>query len=415
MVRVYRLHDGCKEAPPLERPPLELAEVLRRNYDACAARFRLTPEQHATARALMRCRTAALGAHVCHCRACGHDELSYNSCLNRHCPKCQGAAQAQWIAQREARVLATHYFHVVFTLPEALRAVALANPKPVYALLLRAAATTLLALGADPKRLGAELGVTAVLHTWTRDLRLHPHVHCIVTGGGLSADGSRWVSARSEHLFPGRVLAALFRGKLLAGLEELRTAGALRLEGACAELAHPVAWADVKDRLYRTRWVVYAKRPFAGPQQVIRYLGRYTHRVALSNSRLVAFEPDDRVRFRTRGRHETTLPGVELVRRFLLHVLPKRFVKIRHFGLMASAHVPTRLARARELLTPKVAETTPEASEGEASALTLGAPLPPLWALRCPACGSTDLIHVFSAPRLARGPPAVAQVGAVHA
>lgn len=406
MPRVYRLHDGC--AAPRERPPLELADLLRRYYEPCAARYRLTPEQHAVARALMGCRTAALGGHLCRCRQCGHDELAYNSCRNRHCPKCQGGAQLQWIAQREARVLATHYFHVVFTLPEVLRPLALANPEAVYALLLRSAATTLLALGRDPQRLGAELGVTVVLHTWTRDLRHHPHVHCIVTGGGLSADGSRWVPARSHHLFAGRVMAALFRGKLLAGLEALRQAGQLKLGGACAELAHPVAWADVKDRLYRTRWVVYAKRPFAGPQQVIRYLGRYTHRVALSNSRLVAALPDGRVRFRTRGTKETTLPGVELVRRFLLHVLPKGFVKIRHFGLMASVHVPTRLARARELLPQ------PPPSADAASPVGALAPQPPSWAPRCPACGSTDLVYVFAAPRHARAPPQLARGGAVH-
>jgi len=227
-----------------------------------------------------------------------------------------------------------------------------------------------------------------VLQTGSRDLQLHPHVHCIVTGGGLVADGSRWLSARSQYLFPARVMAALFRGKLLDGLERLRQERRLRLDGPAVDLSHPVAWADFKDRLYRANWVVYAKRPFGGPDQVIRYLGRYTHRVAISNSRLVALD-GDRVRFRTRGEHVATLPGPTFVGRFLLHVLPKGFVKIRHFGLMASVNVPTRLARARDLLAPRPTDSS-AAPSAAAPDLTS-----PGWQPRCPACGSTDLVYLF--------------------
>lgn len=416
MTTACQAHGAPLRAPA---PALELADVLARFFDACAEVHPLTPEQRRAARDIRRCRTAELGGHLAYCGGCGHEWPAYNSCRNRHCPKCQGAAQLAWIRARLLRLLDTPYFHVVFTVPQALRALALANRKAVYELLLSAAAETLLALGRDPRHLGGELGVTAVLHTWARDLQLHPHVHCIVTGGALSADGTCWLPARGRYLFPGRVMAALFRGKMLAGLEALRQKGRLRFVGHAAELAHPVAWADFKDRLYRTRWVVHAKRPFAGPAQIITYLGLYTHRVAISSSRLVAIE-GERVRFRTRGQNETSLPGREFVRRFLLHVLPKGFRKIRHYGLHAPVRVRTRLARAQALLAPKPAPLAADTDDTDAFPL-----LPPYWQPRCPACGSTLICHTGlpmpdatpTVPAGARAPPAGPQlaVGASHA
>ncbi len=256
---------------------------------------------------------------------------------NRHCPRCQWGAQQRWIAGRLERVLDTHYFHVVFTLPSELRALAMSSPREIYGLLFRAASRTLLELGRDPKWLGAELGLTMVLHTWTRDLRLHPHVHCLVTGGGLSDDG-QWIAARQTFFAPVQVIGALFRGKFLAGLKSLRRRGLLRLEGPASDFAEPDVWAEVLTRLYASNWVVYAKRPMAGAEQVVTYLGRYTHRVAISNSRLLDVT-DERVVFRTRGDKTASLSVADFVSRFLLHVLPRRFVKIRHYGLFAAASV----------------------------------------------------------------------------
>jgi hypothetical protein len=249
-----------------------------------------------------------------------------------------------------AYVLPTHYFHVVFTLPHELVALALRNRKTIFDLLFSAASRTLLELGKDEQHLGAQLGVTAVLHTWTRDLRFHPHVHCIVTGGGLAPQGDRWISSHQKYLFPVRVLSALFRGKFLDGLARAYARGELDLGGACAELANPDAFGQLKDTLYRKDWVVYAKRPFAGPEQVFKYLGQYTHRVGISNHRLVAFD-EHGVCFRTKNGKQITVAPTEFIRRFLLHVLPDGFAKIRHYGLHASSNVRTKLAEARRHLT----------------------------------------------------------------
>jgi hypothetical protein len=246
-------------------------------------------------------------------------------------------------------VLPTHYFHVVFTLPHEIGPLALRNRKTIFSLLFSAAARTLLELGQDEQRLGAQLGVTAVLHTWTRDLRFHPHVHCIVTGGGLAPQGDRWIASRQKYLFPVRVLSALFRGKFLDGLARAYECGELDLGGACAGLANPEDFARLKDTLYRKNWVVYAKRPFAGPEQVFKYLGQYTHRVGLSNHRLVSFDKHG-VGFRTKNGKQVTVAPAEFIRRFLLHVLPNGFVKIRHYGLLASSNVHTKLAEARRHL-----------------------------------------------------------------
>lgn len=346
----------------------------------------LSPDQHAVLRAVARCRTAALGGHVDVCDACGHSAIAYNSCRNRHCPKCQALSQARWINRRMERVLPTHAFHVVFTIPSELHRLALVNREALFDILFAAAAESLLELGRDRRWLGAELGITSVLHTWTRDLRFHPHVHCVVSGGGLSPDGTEWIAARPDFLFPVRVLGALFRGKFLARLARLYDRGALRLDGPAAALADRKRFARVTDTLHRTRWVVYAKRPFGGPEQVFRYLGRYTHRVGLSNRRLVSL--DDRgVTFRTHGEQTVTVAADEFLRRFLMHVLPKGYVKIRHHGLMAAGNVTTRLVAARRLLERAPAPTAPDLPRTPADFRELLLALTGIDLRRCARCG----------------------------
>jgi hypothetical protein len=376
------------EVRAIDRPALEVADIVRLHGEAFARAHVLSPEQHAVLRAIARCRTAALGGHVDVCDACGHAAIAYNSCRNRHCPKCQAVSQARWIEQRMERVLPTHAFHVVFTLPSELHGLVMANKKLLFDVLFASAAEALLELGRDPKWLGAELALTSVLHTWTRDLRWHPHVHCIVSGGGLSMDGQRWIATAPNFLFPVRVLGALFRGKFLACLECLYDRGVLRLDGAAAKLADPARFACMKDKLYRSRWVVYSKRPFGGPEQVFQYLGRYTHRVGISNRRLVSL--DDRgVTFRTHGEQTTTLAPDEFLRRFLLHVLPKGFVKIRHHGLMAASNVPTKLAVARRLLDKApIARDTTSAARTARDFREILLALTGVDLRRCPRCGA---------------------------
>lgn len=326
--------------PGRTRPALELADVVRAYGEAFVRGRVLRPEERATLRAIEQCRTAALGGHLDVCTACGHEEPSYNSCRNRHCPKCQALAQARWINKRLERLLPVHYFHIVFTLPAELRAVAKRHREKVFDMLFASASATLLALARDPQRLGAELGITMVLHTWTRELHFHPHVHAIVTGGGLAPDDTRWIRARSRFLFPVRVMGALFRGKMLGALERAHALG--RIDLGETDLVP----------LRKKPWIVYAKRPFGGPEQVIRYLGRYTHRVGLSNHRFVAM--DERgVTFRTKDGRAVTVAGTDLLARFVQHVLPPRFVKIRHYGLHAAANATTRLELARERLGPR--------------------------------------------------------------
>jgi hypothetical protein len=364
-----------------QRPALEVADIVRAHGEAFVRAHVLTPDQHAVLRAITRCRTAALGGHADVCDSCGHVEVAYNSCRNRHCPKCQSLSQARWIERRMQRVLPVHAFHVVFTLPAELRGLAMAHPTKLFDMLFASAADALLELGRDPKWLGAELAITSVLHTWTRELLFHPHVHCVVSGGGLSPDGERWIAARPHFLLPVRVLGKMFRGKFLARLARAFDRG---------ELAEPAGFARIRDKLYRRRWIVYAKRPFGGADQVFRYLGRYTHRVGLSNKRLVALDGRG-VTFRTRGDDTVSVPPDEFLRRFLLHVLPKGFVKIRHYGLMAASHVPTRLAAAKRLLeqTRPVAESAraPRDFRELLFALT-GLDLD-----RCPRCGLGTMIR----------------------
>ncbi len=295
-------------------------------------------------RAICACRTAALGGHLDVCLDCGNQRPAYNSCRNRHCPKCQALDQHRWLEQRLDRVLPVAYFHIVFTLPSQLAALGLRNRRLIYGTLFKAASSTLLSLGKDPKRLGALIGATMVLHTWTKDLRFHPHIHAIVTGGGLSLDGASWRSANDKYLFPVKVIGKLFRGKFLHHLARARDKLVLP-----NNLSETGAFDRLLSDLYDTEWVVYAKRPFAGAKQVFSYLGRYTHRVGLSNHRILEAN-DTAIVIATSGGNTATLSPKQLIRRFLLHVLPPRFVKIRHYGLMASANVSSRLEIARALL-----------------------------------------------------------------
>lgn len=385
---------------PERRPSLEVADIFRAYGERYRQQHRMTPEQLQVFRDILACRTKVLGGHLDVCPDCGWERPAYNSCRNRHCPKCQAMKQAAWIEGRMARILPCSYFHVVFTLPAELRLVARRHPRLVYSLLFEAASQTLLDLGDDPKRLGAQLGFTAVLHTWTRRLEYHPHLHCVVTGGGLSRDGAHWIPIRrSKYLFPVRVLGDLFRGKFLAGLRRLHDQGQLDLTAIIPDVH------DRLDRLYATPWVVYAKRPFGGPEQVYRYLGRYTHRIAISNQRLVS--DDERgVTFRTKSGQTITVAGDEFIRRFLLHVLPRRFVRLRHFGLLAPANVATRLEQARQLLAAAAAHdaTAPPPPSSPADKTWVDRVIELLGTdpTVCPQCGAKLVRCCLPAARLPR-------------
>lgn len=395
------LHPSPAATPPGGAGPRAVVgDILRRHGDAYLREHAVTPAQAKALRAAMACRTAKLGGHVDACVDCGWSRPSYNSCRDRHCPTCQSSQAAAWLAGRLERVLPTHYFHVVFTLPEPLRAVALANPGRIYDLLFDAASATLLELGRT--HLGVRLGITAVLHTWTRDIQLHPHLHCVVTGGGLRLDDEDWVSCADAFLFPVKVMGALFRGKFMDGLITAHRAGDLRFVGTSAELEEKRAWARWRDALYRTDWVVYAKRPFGGPEQVLAYLSRYTHRVAISDAR-VRTAGADRIVLRTRGDRTCAFAPTEFVRRFLLHILPPQFRKIRHYGLLAPGNVRTRLVAARLALDAHGRRlqrddrgATPWEAFGDVTE-----PSP-----RCPRCGSANLRR--EPVPAARGPPETA-------
>jgi len=328
----------------MSRPPLEVADLLRTAGAAFIERNRqwLRWKHVKVLLAIARCRTAALGGHVDECLRCGHRAtISYNSCRNRHCPKCQTAARDRWIAARQKELLPTRYVHVVFTLPAQLAPLARQNQKLLYSLLLRASAETLLEVARDPRHLGAEIGFFSVLHTWNQKLGLHPHVHCVIPAGGLSLDHTHWIPSRSRFFLSIQVLRRVFRGKFVAGLKQAFQNGQLRFLGNLAALAQPKTFAAWLRLLFRKDWVVYAKPPFGGPEYVLHYLGRYTHRVAISNHRLVSFT-DGKVTFRWRDsahHNELKLMSLSLdqfLRRFLLHVLPKGFVRIRNFGFLAN-------------------------------------------------------------------------------
>ena len=361
-------------------PVLEVADILRAHGAVYRATHPVSARQATVMHRLAQCRTAALGGHVDTCSQCGFVRISYNSCRDRHCPKCQASDRERWIQTRLERILPVEHFHVVFTLPDHLNPVVLRNQAALYNLLFAAASKTLQALAADPKRLGAQIGFTAILHTWGQNLLFHPHLHCVVTAGGLSDDGQRWIKTRPGYLFPVKVLGRLFRGTFLAGLQDLYQTGRLSLAGSTAPLADPRAFAALRDRLYRQDWVVYAKPPFAGTDHVFRYLGRYSHRVAIANSRLLSLQ-DGIVAFRYKdyrrpGRWDVLhLAAEEFIRRFLLHVLPTRFVRIRHYGLLAGRHIHGRLQQARRLLAQAAHEPqapTSDAADAELPRIAVG-------------------------------------------
>jgi predicted Zn-ribbon and HTH transcriptional regulator len=384
----------------MTRPTLGVADLLRAQGDRFLERYRSSFgfQQLKAFRAILRCRTAALGGHRDACLRCGYQTISYNSCRNRHCPKCQAQARERWLTARQRELLDTSYFPVVFTVPHELNVLALENPRVFYDLLFTASAQALLDIASDPKHLGAEIGVVAILHTWGQNLLLHPHIHCVIPAGGLSLDHHRWVRPRYPFFLPVKVLSRVFRGKFLAGLIRLHRRNRLCCVGPAAALADRQQFSKLLRRLHRHDWVVYAKPAFGGPMQVLRYLGRYTHRVAISNHRLSAFD-QERVTFRWKDyahggkQGKMTLGATEFLRRFFLHVLPKGFVRIRHFGFLANRFRASHLALGRQLLASG-GSTEPEVKTNDARSETSS-----LW--HCPRCGASMIvIQRFTAAEL---------------
>ncbi len=353
----------------MARPSLEVADILNRHGEAYLACHRLSRGQLKVMGAIRACRTAALGGHVLRCGDCDHPTIAYNSCRNRHCPRCQGAAAKDWLADRQADLLPVAYYHLVFTLPAPIAAIAYPNKAEVYGLLFKAAAETLATIASDPRHLGARIGFTSVLHTWGSAMTHHPHLHIIAPGGGLSADGARWISCRPGFFLPVRVLSRLFRRLFLEGLAALHAAGRLAFHGDLAPLTEADAFAALLAPLRRADWVVYAKRPFGGPEAVLAYLARYTHRVAIANSRIIAMDrrgvtfrwKDYRARSAGKTWRKTmTLTAFEFIRRFLLHVLPDGFHRIRHYGLLASGRRADTIARIRQIIAAPISAAAPE-------------------------------------------------------
>lgn len=377
------------------RTRFDVADIVREHRDELERRYALSTQQRRALSAIALCRTAALGGHMEVCRSCGYERPVYNSCCNRHCPKCQALAQEQWIAARSARILPVPHFHVVFTLPQALRPLSQCKPRLLFDALFQASSETLLEFGES--RFHALLGVTMVLHTWTRELRFHPHVHAIVSAGGLSLDGKSWVPCSRRYLFPVEALSKVFRGKVMALLRQMHKTG--NFDGL-EQFEDPMAFDHLMVSLTKKPWVVYAKKPFSKPEFVLRYLGRYTHRVAISNSRLLNVT-SEQVCFRTKNGKSCTVTPVEFLRRFVMHVLPEGYVKIRHFGLMASANVHGKQQTARELLTTKsVSDPSPLQGETSAEPPTLTEPAFGI----CPRCGAA-LVRVPLPIQDARAPP----------
>ena len=373
----------------MKRPTVEVADILRVQGQRFLDRYRASFDfqQRKAFRALQNCRTAALGGHLDACPQCGFQAISYNSCRNRHCPKCQAQARERWLAAREQELLPTSYFHVVFTVPHELNLLAQDNPRQFYHLLFTASAATLLEIAADPKHLGAEIGILGILHTWGQNLLAHPHLHCVIPAGGISPNHTRWVPPRYPGFFlPVKVLSRVFRGKFIAGLKHLYHCKQLSCAGPSAALADEKQFRELLRRLHQQDWVVYAKPAFGGPRQVLRYLGRYTHRVAISNHRLVSFD-GERVTFRWKDyAHGSqtrlmTLTATEFLRRFFLHVLPKGFVRIRHFGFLANRFRAARVKLCRQLLAQAPLPPTPAQVPHTDAAI---------W--HCPHCGTVMII-----------------------
>jgi len=352
----------------MDRPKLEVGDIFRRYGEAYRDKHgaSMSPAQRRVMSAIESCRTAALGGHLEQCDECGHERNCYNSCADRHCPKCQSLARAQWIEDRQSELLEAPYFHVVFTVPAEIAAMAYQNKEVVYGILFQATAETMSTIAADPQHLGAEIGFFAVLHSWGQTLQFHPHLHCVVPGGGISPDGQRWVSCRPDYFLPVPVLSCLFRRLFLESLQKAFDAGKLQFFGALEPLRDRRAFGQQLARAKNSQWVVYAKRPFAGPQQVLDYVGRYTHRVAISNHRLLDIE-NDQVRFewkdyRAGGQVKTmSLSADEFIRRFLLHVLPNGFQRIRYYGFLGNRYRQQKLDQCRRLLGMPMPEQPPAA------------------------------------------------------
>jgi len=387
----------------MQRPKLEVADVFRRYGEAYRQKFAvwLSTAQRRVMAAIELCRTAALGGHVekCDNEKCGHIRNSYNSCGDRHCPKCQSLARAEWIQDRQSELINVPYFHVVFTVPEEIAAIALQNKRTVYGILFHATAETLRLIAADPEHLGAEIGFFAVLHTWGQALVHHPHLHCVVPGGGLSPDGKRWISCRPDFFLPVRVLSRLFRRLFLESLQKAFDGGKLRFSASLEFLRDRQAFVRYLAPLKETDWVVYAKRPFAGPQQVLDYVGRYTHRVAISNNRLLDIE-NDRVRFlwkdyRDNNEQKTMdLSAEEFIRRFLLHVLPDGFQRIRYYGFLSNRHREEKLALCRQLLGMPPSDPCPATRDGRADYCRLYEQLTGRSLKQCPVCQQGRMVEV---------------------
>lgn len=393
----------------MARPLIEVADIITAHQDAFLTLHggAVSSAKKRVLRDLVACRTAALGGHLDRCDECGHEQVSYNSCRNRHCPKCQAAARAKWLEARSKDLLPVEYFHVVFTVPPAMAEIALQNKKVMYGILMRSSGETLSQIAADPKHLGAKIGFLSVLHTWGQNLQHHPHVHCVVPGGGLSLDGKRWQSCRPGFFLPVRVLSKVFRGKFIDMTRRAFVKGKLTFQGGLSKLGDADAFESRVKASYATNWVVYAKRPFGGPEQVLKYLARYTHRVAISNHRILSMS-DGQVRFKwkdyargSRQRH-MTLDAVEFIRRFLLHVLPKGFVRIRQFGLLANRCRAELLGRCRKLLG---CEATKEPASDLEPAHDKETP--------CPVCKTGRMVRVDTVPGLLRQRAPPAQVPAM--
>ena len=382
------------------RPTLEVADIVRTHGDE----FRrvhaksLSVGQKRVLRAIERCRTAALGGHLEQCDQCGHERNAYNSCADRHCPKCQSLARAKWLEKRQAELLECEYFHVVFTLPGELAALALQNKRQMYDLLFRATADTLQSIAADPQHLGAQIGFFCILHSWGQTLNFHPHLHCVVPGGGISLDGSRWVACRPGFFLPVKVLSRRFRKLYLRYLEQTYAAGKLEFYGELQKLSDPKSFARYLAPLHDSEWVVYAKAPFGGPDRVLDYLGRYTHRVAISNNRLEGLK-DGQVSFSYKDyKHEQrrkvmTVSADEFLRRFLLHVLPDSFQRIRNYGLLGNRHRAANLARCRELLAMPAPVPPTERNYRERSQQLTGQD-----PLQCPQCRNGKMVRIAILP-----------------
>src|SRR3984893_4562475 len=388
----------------MDRPKLEVADIFRRYGEAYREKHgaSMSTAQRRVMTAIEVCRTAVLGGQIEQCDQCGHQRICYRSCRNRHCPKCQSLARAEWIQRRQAELLDCEYFHVVFTVPEEIAAIAYQNKEVVYSILFRAMAETLRTIAADPKHLGAEIGFFAVLHTWGSNLLHHPHLHCVVPGGGLSPDGGQWISCQAGFFLPVRVLSRLFRRLFLEYLVKAFDAAKLQFFSSLESLRDRSSFLDYLAPLREAEWVVYAKRPFAGSEQVLDYVGRYTHRVAISNNRLLDIA-EDKVTFRYKdyrhdAQHKTmTLEAEEFIRRFLLHVLPEGFQRIRYYGFLANRYRKQKLARCRELLDMPAPE--PPALEGakdyrERYQELIGPSLG-----ECPACHQGRMLVIEILPR----------------